>query len=34
VPITVKRKMPDGSTVVVNAKVAIDNWLKEHGEEV
>jgi DNA-directed RNA polymerase subunit K len=34
VPITVKRKMPDGTVSVIKAKRAIDNWLKEHNGEI
>lgn len=34
VPITVKRKMPDGAQIVINAKRAIDNWLKKHSGEI
>lgn len=33
-PITVKRKMPDGSEIVINSKQAIGNWLKKHGDEI
>jgi DNA-directed RNA polymerase subunit K len=34
VPITVKRKMPDGTVSVIKAKPAIGKWLKEHSGEV
>lgn len=34
VPITVKRKMPDGSETVINAKRAMENWIKDHGGEI
>lgn len=34
VPITVKRPLPDGSEIVIDAKRATDNWLKKHGEEI
>lgn len=34
VPITVKRRMPDGKVSVIKAKRAIGNWLKEHNGEV
>ncbi len=33
-PITVKRKMPDGSEIVINSKQAIGDWLKRHGDEI
>lgn len=29
IPITIKRKMPDGAHMAVNAKEAIKNWVKE-----
>jgi DNA-directed RNA polymerase subunit K/omega len=34
VPITIKRKMPDGTYQVVEIKEAIDNWLIEHKGEI
>jgi DNA-directed RNA polymerase subunit K/omega len=34
VPITIKRKMPNGEYMVVNIKEAIDNWLIEHSGEI
>jgi len=34
VPITIKRKMPNGEHMVVNIKEAIDNWLIEHNGEI
>lgn len=34
VPITIKRKLPDGSGVVVSIKEAIENWLVEHKGEI
>jgi DNA-directed RNA polymerase subunit K len=30
IPITIKRKMPDGKEVVVDVKSAIENWLEDH----
>jgi DNA-directed RNA polymerase subunit K len=30
IPITIKRKLPNGKEVVVDVKSAIDNWLKDH----
>jgi DNA-directed RNA polymerase subunit K len=32
IPMTIKRKLPGGEKVVVNVKVAIENWLKDFGE--
>ncbi len=32
IPMTIKRRLPDGEEVVVNVKLAIENWLREHGE--
>lgn len=29
IPMSIKRKMPDGSEIIVDIKKAIDNWLKE-----
>jgi len=34
VPITVKRRLPDSSEVVISAKTAIENWLKDHNGEI
>lgn len=34
IPITVKRKLPDGTEMVIDAKKAIDNWLANHGGEI
>lgn len=34
IPITIKREMPDKTKVVVEARVAIHKWLKDHGGEV
>jgi len=31
IPLTILRKMPDGSYVEVNLEEAIKNWLNEHG---
>jgi DNA-directed RNA polymerase subunit K/omega len=31
IPLTILRKMPDGSYLEVDLEEAIDNWLKEHG---
>ncbi len=30
IPITIKRKLPDGREMVVDVKSAIENWLKDH----
>lgn len=34
IPITIKRKLPDGKEVTVDIKEAIDNWLIEHKGEI
>ena len=34
IPITIKRKMPDGTEVVVDVKVGIENWLADHRGEI
>ena len=34
IPMTVKRKFPDGETVVVNMKKAIDKWIEERKGEI
>jgi DNA-directed RNA polymerase subunit K len=34
IPITIKREMPDGESVAVDAKAAIQKWVKGHGGEV
>lgn len=34
IPITIKREMPDGVNVAVDARVAIRKWIKGHGGEV
>lgn len=33
-PITVKRKLPNGQEAVVNVKKAIENWLTDHRGEI
>lgn len=32
IPMTIKRELPGKEEVVINVKVAIENWLKERGE--
>ncbi len=34
IPITVKREMPDGTKVAVDARAAIDKWIKSHRGEI
>lgn len=34
IPITVKRKMPDGKEIVIDVKKGIENWLEEHGGKI
>jgi len=34
IPITVKREMPDRTKVAVEAKKAIENWLKRYNGEI
>ena len=34
IPITVKRKMPDGTQSVINSKVALVNWLEKHNGKI
>lgn len=34
VPITIKRKLPDGREETVDIKEAIENWLVEHKGEI
>jgi DNA-directed RNA polymerase subunit K len=34
IPMTIKRKLPEGKEVVVDIKNAIDNWLIEHKDEI
>jgi len=34
IPITIRRKMPNGEHMVVNIKEAINNWLIEHNGEI
>ncbi|MEM5836013.1 MAG: DNA-directed RNA polymerase subunit K [Candidatus Aenigmatarchaeota archaeon] len=33
IPITVKRRLPNGEEMVINIKKAMENWIAEHGEE-
>jgi len=33
-PMTIKRKMPNGQHNVVNLSKAIENWVQEKGEEI
>jgi len=32
VPLTVRRRLPNGEVMEVDLDKAIDNWLKEHGD--
>jgi DNA-directed RNA polymerase subunit K/omega len=34
IPITVKRELPDKTKVMVDAKAAIENWLKRYNGEI
>jgi DNA-directed RNA polymerase subunit K len=34
IPITIKRKMPDGTEVVVDVKTGIENWIADHKGEI
>lgn len=34
IPITIKREMPDRTSMAVDAKVAIEKWIKGHNGEV
>jgi DNA-directed RNA polymerase subunit K len=34
IPMTIKRKLPDGGESTVDIKEAIDNWLIEHKGEI
>lgn len=34
IPMTIKRKMPNGQYVVVQIKKAIDNWVSDHNGEI
>jgi DNA-directed RNA polymerase subunit K len=34
IPITIKRKMPNGQYSVVNIKKAIDNWMRDRNGEI
>lgn len=34
IPMTIKRKMPSGEYVFVDAKAATDNWMKDHNGEI
>lgn len=34
IPITVKRKLPDETEVVVDAKKGIENWMADHKGEI
>ena len=34
IPITVKRKLPDGTDIVIDAKKGIENWLASHNGEI
>jgi DNA-directed RNA polymerase subunit K/omega len=32
IPMTIKRRLPNGEEVFVNVKAAIENWLRDFGE--
>ncbi|MEM0243107.1 MAG: DNA-directed RNA polymerase subunit K [Candidatus Aenigmatarchaeota archaeon] len=32
IPLTVRRRLPNGEVVEIDLDKAIDNWLKEHGD--
>ena len=34
IPITIKRKLPDGEESVIEVKAAIENWLVDHEGEI
>ena len=34
IPITIKRKLPDGSEIVIDVKRGIENWLADHAGEI
>jgi len=34
IPITIKRKLPTGEEMVIQAKKAIENWLKDHAGQI
>ncbi|MEM7821325.1 MAG: DNA-directed RNA polymerase subunit K [Candidatus Aenigmatarchaeota archaeon] len=34
IPITIKRKLPSGEEIVIDAKAAIENWLEDHRGEI
>lgn len=34
IPITIKRKMPNGEETVIEVKAAIENWLADHEGEI
>jgi len=34
IPITIKRKMPNGEESVIEVKAAIENWLVDHEGEI
>jgi DNA-directed RNA polymerase subunit K len=34
IPITVKRKLPDGNEIVLDIKKGIENWLRDHAGEI
>jgi len=34
IPITIKRKLPDGTEIVLDVKIGIENWLKDHAGEI
>lgn len=34
IPITIKRELPDSIKVAVDARAAIEKWIKSHGGEV
>jgi DNA-directed RNA polymerase subunit K len=34
IPITIKRKLPDGEEIIIEVKAAIENWLIDHEGEI
>lgn len=34
IPITIKRKMPNGEEIVIDVKLGIENWINLHSGEI
>jgi DNA-directed RNA polymerase subunit K len=34
IPITIKRKLPNGEEIIIEVKAAIENWLIDHEGEI